>query len=314
MTVDTRVRAFRVFDMLPEAQEEVDCVIHVSTFLEDKGMRRAGNAETYFRAARMLIEDLLTRPLSEKSLRVDLVISVNGLVTNSTYIHYLEELHSVHSSHVQIRPVVFQRPNVGWQWGGLWDIWLRYKHLKCKWWVTMESDLLLQFPCWVDIFTQEIEKAQEDGFKIAFLGFHQRRDWFIDTHEFYVPLPASVWRDWQNKPMKNVLPEDLRHIAGGFYFCTREFLEALDQTFHCFTFALGGNYEIDGIVHGEVGFSQKARALGFDYIAREEVYYPIEHGYLLDAVVAEEVAANTAVTPRRSKEELRRDDNERRTL
>ena len=47
----------------------------------------------------------------------------------------------------------------------------------------------------------------------------------------------------------------------------------LDETYGCFTFALGSTYSLDAIIYGEIGFSQKARALGYKWIQYPDVIY-----------------------------------------
>ena len=277
MSIDTTIQATRVFDPLPEVTQTFDCVIHVSTFLETYGKRRQGTVHAYFDAAQTTIETLCTLPFSRNVQSVALIVSVNGLITEMPYIKYLQALVPRKNQRVQIYPVVFQRPNVGWQWGGFWDVWLRYKRCGCKWWFTLEGDVKLTLPFWFDLFTRDITTAKNAGNMIAFVGAHQAKDTLPSPYEYYGVLPKGVWRDWENKPLENAQIEDLRHTSGEFYFCTYEFLQAMDATYHGFTAAFGGHYELDGVIHGEVGFSQKAHAMGFTYIPFKGAHVHLIH-------------------------------------
>ncbi len=40
-------------------------------------------------------------------------------------------------------------------------------------------------------------------------------------------------------------------------------MSKLDKAFGCFTFSLGCNHKVDGIIQGEIAFCQKIKAFGY---------------------------------------------------
>jgi len=265
-------RIFRVFDPLHIPKiNKTDCVLHISSFLQEskeKSDRREGDSPRDFNCIKSLIGEISNQRISNREgFRLDAVISINGHVENQEYIDYLKSINgTVIGNNVHI--TIFQRPNVGWQWGGFHDVWMRYKDIDCNWYATIESDNYLTQDNWLDI---AIEMSEGDEY--GFFGKHQK-DFPIDPYNFSsIAIPSNVWRTGDNKTKNNMVKEDTLHSSGGFFFCKKSFLQKMDEVYGCFTHSMGCNWLFDGIVLGEVIFSHKTRELGYKYSSEKFPYY-----------------------------------------
>jgi len=60
--------------------------------------------------------------------------------------------------------------------------------------------------------------------------------------------------------------------------CKKEMLENIDDTYGCFTHSMGCNYSFDGVILGEVCFSQKITSLGWGWVTDPNVCTDIDRG------------------------------------
>lgn len=263
---------FREFDPLHAPKiRRTNCVFHLCSFLQE-GPRREGDSKRDFICLQKFIEIIKTQRIStDPDFRLDLIISINGHIENQEYIDYLKSINgSIINWKVHI--TVFQRQNVGWQWGSLHDIWLRYKEIDCNWFVSMEADVWLDTDLWFDYLRRQILNTKG---KVGFLGQSRAiATWPPDE----IPSPRrkndvslNMWRDGNNNVIELPTLEHSNHTRGGFYFCKKSFLKEVDDVYGCFTFAMGGTVGLDSIVLGEVGFSHKTTALGYELFCDEDI-------------------------------------------
>jgi hypothetical protein len=268
-----RSKVYRQFDSLHiPTVGKTDCVYHISSYLEDKeGVSDRVNTSREFEVFRLNIDHLLSQTISQlDGFRMDLIVSINGHISNPTYIEYLNSINGTNNGKVFI--TVFQRPNVGYQWGGLHDVWLRYKDVKCTWYVTTEADVYMEDDIWYDTAVHKVN-ASGNGY----LGQNARINMI---HPFEAESSPGMWYIgdssplvWRNgngdiiKPTK----EMTQHTRGGFYFCCDTLLRRMDEVYGNFTFSMGCNHEYDGIILGEVGFCHKITALGYKLFKNEDM-------------------------------------------
>lgn len=268
-----RTRKFRVFDPLSiPTIEMTDCVLHICSYLEQDNNRE-------FDVLQKNIDLLSSQTISVKpDYRVDLIISINGHIDNPDYIDYFRRIDGIKiNSGVYVQ--IFQRQNIGFQWGGFHDVWMRYKDIKCNWFVTLEADCFFLRTDWLDYLIMEMNnqplnvgyfghRNKEKGGKYIVGPCDQNtiNPLKLDDH---TPIPIEAWRDKNNQVIQDINVIDTCHTRGGFYFCRKALLRDMDQVFGCFSFSMGCNHEFDAIVLGEVGFGQKARVLGYDWLAPE---------------------------------------------
>jgi hypothetical protein len=205
-------------------------------------------------------------------IRMELLVTINGHLTDDKSIDYLKSIDDTVICNQKIHITVHQRPNIGWQWGSLWDIWQKWKTLSTPWWITKEVDWHFQLENWFDLLRERYFDAQVTDKKICFVSGHQRRFKF-DPYDYDGPLSDNTWRDKYGQPLKKATFENVRHVQPSYYFMPKIFLSEMDNTYGCFTYALDKNYELDAIVYGEIGFSQKAKALGYDWVEWDELCY-----------------------------------------
>jgi len=262
----------RVFDPLqyPTCVWSPDCIMNLTVFLENNALRRDkdgfvvrtnNDRELYHVKKNIEVFDKLS-PSTMDDFSMELLVTVNGNLTDERAINYLKSIDDKHISNNRIHIKVWQRPNIGWQWGSLWDIWQRWKGLNTTWWISKECDWHFQVENWYDVLREKFYEAEESGNRICFVSGHERK-FDMDPYEYYGPLDKVVWRDKHNKPLERVSIEDIRHVQPSYYFITKGFLDDMDKSFGCFTAALGKSYELDAICHGEIGFCQKAKVLGY---------------------------------------------------
>jgi len=259
----------RIFDPLQYPDfDKTDCILNLTVFLENDGLRRMDNGYREPTDNKQEMENLKRNidffDKSSHSIKKDfsmkLVISVNGHLMDDESINYLKSLDRQKLNDSKVEIIIYQRPNIGWQWGSLWDIWTRWKNVNCEYWVSKECDWHFRLENWYDILKEKLISNKNAAFVSAY-----ERKFKFDPYEYYGPLSIDVWRDINGKPFKAKW-EDVKHVQPSYYFMRKSFLEKMDKTFGCFTYALGQSYELDAIVYGEMGFSQKTKALGYSWV------------------------------------------------
>ena len=189
---------------------------------------------------------------------MDLIISINGDIDKANYIKYFQDIHKKWLSD-KVFCKVFQRPNYGYHWAGLHDVWMRYKDTKCKWYVSMECDHRFMYDDWFDKVTEILKSnASIGGF-----GKAQNNRMIQPKKIMSVDVPITVWRNGDGSIFHNVSKNHLNHTCGALHFCKREVLEKMDKAFGCFTHSMTINHTVDGIIQGEIAFCQKMKALGY---------------------------------------------------
>lgn len=272
----------RVFDPLPFMKGKRDVVMNLTTFFESNSLRVAPNGTRSNNSWHKDLKDVKKNiemydklvPSVKDDFLMELVISVNGSITDDEPFDYLKSIDDTYISNGKIHVTVFQRPNIGWQWGALQDVWAKLKGLDCDFWMTQESDCFFKMNYWFDILRDKYKSSKE---KVCFISGHERTFTFGDPYEYNGPLNKGVWRDKNNNILKNPTEYDIRHVDPLYYFISRQFLEELDDVYGCFTFALSGTFFLDAIIYGEIGFCQKARALGYKWLEYEDIVFGWDH-------------------------------------
>ncbi len=252
--------SFREFDPLkPQNNRKVTCVLHIAVFLEpEKRESDSGGMIEDFVTAKKCIQKIVANPGSgNKKFKLDLVISINGFITTPTFIKYFRSLDKKWLT-PSVYCQVFQRSNTGFHWGGFHDVWMRYKDVECHWFATMESDHKFKPKNWFDKVVPIMNERKE----IGSFGKHQNLKYVEPYKAFGYKIPNHMWRDNNGTPRK-MRRCDTIHSCGAFHFCRREVLKKIDDLFGCFTFSMGCNHKVDGIVLGEVGFCDKIKVLGY---------------------------------------------------
>ena len=62
------------------------------------------------------------------------------------------------------------------------------------------------------------------------------------------------------------------HTRGGFHLCSRVLLLEIEKKYNGFTSAKGCDYQLDGIIKGEIGFCQKILGVGYNLITAPVAY------------------------------------------
>jgi len=162
--------------------------------------------------------------------------------------------------------ITFQRPNIGYQWGGLYDIWLRYKDINCGWFGSLEHDHYFRHSEWFDIAMNHMGRQP---LNVKNIGMNQTSKSFNPYEYCGKKIPKEAWKDKNNEVIEGIREDDLIHSSGGGYFCHRDLLRDMENAYGCFTFSIDNDYIFDGIVLGEVGFCQKIKSLGYDWTYTE---------------------------------------------
>ncbi len=261
-----QVYFWRHFDPLKPVNksENIDCVLHLPIHVEtdSRDSDSSGHLEDFITASRVIKHTVGQKISNKKDFKLHLIISINGNIDTVKYIQYFKKIDNSWLSD-KVYCKVFQRPNYGYQWGGFHDVWSRYKESKCNWFITMESDHIFFHDPWFDLATKCMTSA-----KIGDFGKHQNPRGVSPVRPVGVDCPVWHWRKGDGSVMKNVKDSNLVHTCGALHFCKREVLQKLDDVFGCFTFSLGCNHTVDGIVQGEIGFCQKITALGYKIISK----------------------------------------------
>lgn len=265
---DTAEFDARHFDPLfpPPTGHTVDCVLHMSVCFEPRRTHvlfqhcvMANRHVIELKYLRFNIErfDLTEIKNSDNpNWKGDLIISINGFIYNEEVVDYLRSIDGK-TLRSGLTVKIFQRPNVGYQWGGFYDVWQKYKTANCEYYASFEEDCFF-FDKWFD---RLVIAVRPDN--IGCIG--QLPCKIVDQTHIRDMMPLVFVRDGSNRRLEAPIHKELsRHTRGAFYFCKKSCLERLDGTFACFTHAMSNVHQIDGVYAGEVGFSQKIAACGYE--------------------------------------------------
>jgi hypothetical protein len=171
-----------------------------------------------------------------REIKVPMYISING---ECDQIWIDRVYHAVVWPGTYVKEV-FHRENIGYQWGGYYDMFKMLTKFDNDWthFATLEVDCFLQ-PGWLE---KCLDAGQQHVGMPPYLDHMGRLKW-----------P----KHWEKK-----FSTAKEHTRGGFHFCTKKLLEKIDKKFGCFTYAEGSDLVIDGVCHGEIGFCQKIVAVG----------------------------------------------------
>ncbi len=264
---------FRQFDPLKPVNHgrNITGILHIAGHIEEKNRsdkkqyHDSGGALEDFVCLKRGVESLKEQVISkEKTFKLELIISINGYVTDVRYIKWLNSINEQWLNN-KIYCKVFQRPNFGYHWAGLHDIWLRYKDTGCQWYASLECDHVFMVNDWFD----RVTKIMINDPKIGLFGKYQRERTTEPDFPIGVKVPKNLWRNGDGTIMKKPRSDDLIHTCGAFCMIRRNVLERMDKSFGCFTFAMGINHTVDGCLYGEIGICQKTTALGFKIKAKE---------------------------------------------
>ena len=250
---------WRTFDPLKPVNKTVNCAFHIPVHLEDstRDSDSRGMIEDFV-VARRCIEKFREYSMTNlQSFKLDLVVSINGDITKPKFIEYFKSIDNQQLSD-KVFCKVFQRPNIGYQWGGFHDMWMRYKGTGCMWFATMECDHRFMFDDWFDMIIKHVG----DGSKFTFGKYQYPKIWGTPQKPVGSPVPVNTWRNADGSNMMNPTTDVLIHSCGAFHFCHDEILSKMDKAFGCFTFSMGSTNRIDGIIQGEIAFCQKINVLG----------------------------------------------------
>lgn len=240
----------RYFDPLKYPSEgTADIVLHIPIQLNSRGSRRApAGGFSDFDGLKWNLNNFKKNP---KGFHGILVVSVNGFIDDG-HIDNLKWIDEkvINNQWGDWNVTVFQRPNYGYQWGGFYDVWLKYKEIDCKYYATLECDCFLQGDWW----KKSIDLFESRGDQFGFVGMAPDKEVRKHLLQQYT-FSGRLWDCHSN----------MRHSRGGFYLCRRELLDKMDRFYGHFTLSLGNNQELDGVACGEIQFSSKTRHLGFSY-------------------------------------------------
>jgi len=266
-----RIRVFR--PLKPAGQRPgVDVVLHIPIRLNSTGSGR-NNRQSDIECLKKNLQTFE----HNKGFKGDLVISVNGFIDNDflSYVHYLESINNTQMGPFTI--TVFQRPNFGYQWGGFYEIWQKYKDSDIIYFATLECDCYLE-PNWYLTCTGKIKGHGFVGMppKIDLGGrtemyFHTRRIWRSAADE---TIGDSARWSKGGTDYRTVMT----HTRGGFYFCRRALLKKLDEVYGCFTESMGCDPSIDGVAMGEIGFASKTGQVGQSFEGIAGVVVDVDDG------------------------------------
>ena len=180
-----------------------------------------------------------------KEIKVPMYISINGECDQ----RWIDRVYRIAAQPGTFVKEVFHRKNIGYQWGGFYDMFKKLTFEDNHWthFATLEVDCSLR-PDWLE------KCLKPDQQHIGMVPYRRK----ISPLHFPANWKYSVRED---------------HTRGGFHFCRKVLLEKIDKRFGCFTHAKGSDLVIDGILHGEVGFCSKIDAVGAALHAVGDVCY-----------------------------------------
>lgn len=264
MTEFSACDELRIFDALKKPKvDELSCVLHICTCWEGSTARNQLRMHKELRCLMNQISNFgIKHKASGNPFTAHMVISVNGFFPrdkDNIYRNNIKYLQGLHGKNIGngIEVVVFQRANFGWQWAAFYDVWQKYKDVICDKYFTLESDVYVTKNKWFDSLAGRAASSN-----VGFVG--QIPINYIDPLNFHgkYSKTAWMWRDENDLPF-TPSREQTGHTRGGAYFCKKELLQKMDDVYGCFTHALGKDLYIDGIMSGEIGFSQKTTSLGY---------------------------------------------------
>ena len=252
----------RCFKMLKYDNKAWDVILHIPICLEKPTGK--SNRDADIECLKKTLKVLTT----QTGFKGKLNISVNGVIKIKDDVKYLQTIDDTQIGPFQT--IVFQRPNYGYQWGGLYDVWLKHKDVKeNKYFATLECDCFLTTN-WYKICIKNIKD-------LGYIGQPPSRDLAARGKEY--DISNRLWRNGNDEIISDV--EDMRnimyHTRGGFYFCSRFLLTKMDKVYGYFTPALQSDLCIDGIASGEIGFASRTRQLGFDFKDIDDIVFCCEN-------------------------------------
>ena len=241
------------------------CILHIAGHVESKNRGDkhqyvdSGGAVEDFLCLKRSVESLKEQTISAAAgFQLELLVSINGYVTDPGFIGWFKSINDTWLNN-KIYCKVFQRPNFGYHWAGLHDVWMRYKETNCQWYASLECDHVFMVDAWFD----QVTKVMKHTPKIGLFGKYQRETTVEPGFPIGVQVPANTWRNGNGTVKEKPNSGDLIHTCGAFCMLKREVLEKMDAAFGCFTFAMGINHTVDGCIYGEIGICQKVTALGY---------------------------------------------------
>ena len=231
--------------------------IRLKNKIDPKGrIKTRDNNRDDFKSLKFNLEYFKENPIGFNGI---LVISVNGFIDDiyKNEIKWLDQ-NVVNKQWGDWTTTIFQRPNWGYQWGGFYDTWLKYKDIDCTRYATLECDCYLHGE-WFKKGMRMLADHPDFGFVGMAPDKNVRKNLRVQYH-----FSDRLWEKHSG----------YKHTRGGFYLCRKRLLEAIDKEYGCFTLSMGANQDLDGIACGEIGFSSKTRHLGFKYsvLNPSEVY------------------------------------------
>ena len=272
----------------PFRYDEKELIIIVTCFLETGGMRRCKNGpkrpsypDREFEHLKQDIETFRILKPSKFDIDIELIYAVNGFLTEDHMIKYLNDINDTYLQD-KVHLTVFQRPNIGWQYGAAYDVFQKHRHTEVGYYMMKEVDRHLKVDYWYDILNQKMMTAgysPKSGYneKICWVGGVER-PYRFKPHEYAGPLTENIWRDKNYKPIKNPTKEITLCVKPHYYFLSPDFLHNLDYCYGNFTDSIGSSYELDGIVYGEHCFCQRAKELGYRWIQFTDSDFMESHG------------------------------------
>jgi hypothetical protein len=234
----------------PEINYGVNIVLHIPIQMNSRGAMKVHRQKSDIDALHSNLDRF--REQGNDKYKGELVISINGFIDDNKEqkdkLKWLNECvqdKNIGNWHITI----FQRPNYGYQWGGFYDVWIKYKILECPYYATLECDQQL-----TKDWYEECDRIMREHPGHGFVGQAPDKNLVKRLRQQY-RLTERLW----------VNHSTMQHSRGGFYFCRKELLEAIDKKYGHFTFSMGCDNSIDGVACGEIAFSSKTRHLGFSY-------------------------------------------------
>jgi hypothetical protein len=151
-------------------------------------------------------------------------ISINGESDE----HWINEVNNLAEQYNAKE--VFHRPNIGYQWGGYYDLFKKHE-FTYDWFATLEVDCFL-IKEWLH-YASPTKRLHHIGM---------------------IPYKENAGR----MPPEYQKP----HTRGGFHMCSKWLLQRIDKKYKCFSDAKTSDY-FENILKGEIGFCQKVLDCGY---------------------------------------------------
>jgi hypothetical protein len=262
---------FRQFDPLKpikNIKRPITGILHIAAHVDprNRGSNIHDSADTLedFIVLKRSVESLQEQSISHRpDFQLELIISINGFVLEPRYLEWFRSINETWLND-KIYCRVFQRANYGFHWAGLHDIWMRYKETNCQWYASLECDHVFMHDNWFDM----VINYMKENPTVGLFGKYQREHTVQPETPLNIRVPKHLWRNGDGSTKEDARSDDLIHTCGAFCLLKRKVLMKMDDAFGCFTFGLGINHSVDGIICGEIGICQKTTALGYEVKAK----------------------------------------------